>query len=296
MTYAGIGRNIEHMGLERHPRYAFHRVDICDSEAINIVFAKECPDIVVHFAAESHVDRSIKNASEFVMTNVVGTQVLLDAAVASGVKRFVQISTDEVYGSLGNDDPSSVEGDIFAPRSPYAASKAAAEHLALSYWHTHHLPVIVTRSSNNFGPYQFPEKLIPLFVTNLIDGKKVPLMYSPENPGLNVRDWLYVEDNCEAIWYVTEHGAPGETYNIGGGNERTNIQITRALLSQFGMGEDMIQHVPHRKGHDFRYSLSTEKLCGHGFRFPQRSFDQQLALTIDWYRRNESWWRPLKKA
>jgi len=214
-TYAGRGKNIEHMGLAEDHRYKFYKADICDKDEIEKILNIEKPEIVVNFAAESHVDRSINNPLEFVKTNILGVGNMLEASRKNDVKLFVQISTDEVYGSLTNKSPSSKEEDTLNPRSPYSASKAAAEHLVLSYFYTYGLPVIITRSSNNYGPYQFPEKLIPLFVSNLIDNKKVPLMYSEENPGLNIRDWLYVEDNCEAILQLVQKGsATGEIYNI----------------------------------------------------------------------------------
>ncbi|MCU0642496.1 MAG: dTDP-glucose 4,6-dehydratase [archaeon] len=294
-TYAGGGNNVEHMGLDAHPNYIFYNADICDRKKMEEIFEKERPEIVVNFAAESHVDRSITHPEQFVMSNVFGVFNLLEAARKTGIKLFVQISTDEVYGSLSNNSPSSKESDLLKPRSPYSASKAAAEHLAMSYFHTYNLPVIVTRSSNNYGPYQFPEKLIPLFATNLIDGKKVPLMYSKENPGLNVRDWLHVEDNCAAIWHIIQKGKYGETYNIAGNHEKTNIEITKSILSSMGLGEEMIEFVPHRLGHDFRYSISDEKLRGLGFEKKHGDFEKALKDTIIWYKKNENWWRPLKK-
>jgi dTDP-glucose 4,6-dehydratase len=259
------------------------------------VFEKEKPDIVVNFAAESHVDRSIKNPEQFVMTNVFGTFNLLELAKKSGTKLFLQVSTDEVYGSLTSKCSRSKEGDLLKPRSPYSASKAAAEHLAMSYFHTYNFPIIITRSSNNYGPYQFPEKLIPLFITNLIEGKKIPLMHSKENPGLNVRDWLHVEDNCRAIWHIIQKGKHGEAYNIAGNNEKTNIEITKMLLGSMGCSEERIEFIPHRSAHDFRYAISDEKLRALGFNGKHNDVEKALKDTIAWYKSNENWWRPLKK-
>ena len=293
-TYAGIGENIKHMKLPKNSRYKFFKIDICDAENINEIFQSESPDVVINFAAESHVDRSIEEPSEFVKTNVLGTGILLEAAKRISIKLFIQISTDEVYGSLTDKSPSSKEKDILDPRSPYSASKSAAEHLAMSYFHTHKLPIIITRSSNNYGPYQFPEKLIPLFITNLIDQKKVPLMYSEENPGLNVRDWLYVEDNCDAILKLITQGIPGEIYNISGGNETTNVEITKKILEQMNMGPEMIEHIPHRKGHDFRYSINDSKLK-ETTSFTQKNFSEALEETVKWYKNNPKWWRQIKK-
>lgn len=292
-TYAGKGRNIEHMGLADSPRYKFYKADLCNREMMEFIVDTENPDVIVNFAAESHVDRSINNPLEFVETNVLGAGNLLEAARKKGIKLFIQISTDEVYGSLTNESPASKETDILDPCSPYSASKADAEHLALSYFHTYRMPVIITRSSNNYGPYQFPEKLIPLFISNLIDGKKVPLMYSEDNPGLNIRDWLYVGDNCEAIWQLIKNGVPGEAYNISGGNEKTNVEITKEILKQMGRGEEMIDHIPHRKGHDFRYAIDDTKLRSVTS-FPQKDFREALKETVDWYSNNGDWWRPIK--
>ncbi len=250
--------------------------------------------MVVNFAAETHVDNSIEGPSVFAKTNVLGTQVLLDAARRCNVSRFLHVSTDEVYGSLDNSSRSSIETDKLDPRSPYSASKAAAEHLVKAYFETYNLPILITRSSNNYGPYQFPEKLLPKFITNLIEGKKVPLMWSEDNPGLNVRDWLHVEDNCLAIYLVLTRGVLGEIYNIAGGCEQTNYSITKFLLSQFNAGEEMIEKVPHRKGHDFRYSIDCSKLKRLGFEHKYKDLASGLKQTIEWYKHNQSWWRPLK--
>jgi dTDP-glucose 4,6-dehydratase len=234
------------------------------------------------------VDRSIANASEFVMTNVVGTHTLLECARTHTIPKFIHISTDEVYGSTM--EGSFKETDILSPSSPYSASKAGSDLLAFSYFTTYNLPIIITRCTNNFGPYQFPEKLIPLFVTNLIDGKKVPVY----GTGKNVRDWIHVSDHCRAVEFLLERGNPGEIYNIGGGNEKTNLEITKKILNILSKDDSMIQYVTDRLGHDFRYSLDCSKLLAMGWK-PQYSFDEVLEETISWYTRNEWWWRPLKK-
>lgn len=301
LTYAGQGKNIEHMGLTNSDRYYFCKKDIAKKHALELIVLPANPEYIIHFAAESHVDRSIANSSEFIHTNIVGTHSLLEVArECKNLKSFVQISTDEVYGSLDLNSLSSNETDRLNPRSPYSASKAAAEQLAMSYFHTHNLPVKITRSSNNYGPYQFPEKLVPLFITNLIDNKKVPLMHSKENPGQNIRDWLYVEDNCAAIWHIAQHGENGEAYNIGGHNERTNMQITEALLKKFNKGRDAIQFIEHRKAHDMKYSVDDHKLqqlyLSTGFSRKINSLEENLENTVEWYKKNKSWWRPLKQS
>lgn len=292
-TYAGIGKNIEHMKLDKSQNYKFIKGDICNKTLVDNIFETDKPEIVFNFAAESHVDRSIQSSDDFVVTNIIGTANLLDAAVKHQVKKFIQISTDEVTGSI--DKGSFSEHDNLNPSSPYSASKASAELLALAYYKTHKLPVIITRSANNYGPYQFPEKLLPLFITNLIDNKKVPLMWSLENPGLNVRDWLHVEDNCRAIWFISQNGKEGEVYNVPGENERTNIEMTRILLDYFKFDETMIDHIEHRKAHDFRYSISGEKLKNLGFDYRYKDLKIGIGETIDWYKNNQDWWRPLKK-
>jgi dTDP-glucose 4,6-dehydratase len=293
MTYAGRGKNLEHLNLTKSPKYRFEQVDISDKEAINKIFANYLPDMVFNFAAESHVDRSIDSSEDFVNTNVVGTVNLLEAAKKFNIKKFIQISTDEVYGSASN--TSFDENATLNPSSPYSASKAAAEYFAMAYFKTHNLPVIITRSANNYGPYQFPEKLLPLFITNLIDGKKVPLMWTKENPGLNVRDWLHVSDNCRAIWFISQKGINGEAYNIPGENERTNTEMTHMLLSYFNFGDEMIERVPHRLGHDFKYSILGDKLKGLGFIYEHKDLKEEITKLCNWYKDNSSWWRPLKK-
>ncbi|HEX6322895.1 MAG TPA: dTDP-glucose 4,6-dehydratase [Vicinamibacterales bacterium] len=285
LTYAGRIENLN--ALSGHPRHTFVRGDIADG----VVSAPlvEQSDLVVHFAAETHVDRSLQSAGEFIHTDVVGTFVLLEAARrAPGLRRFVQISTDEVYGSVP--EGASVETDELKPRNPYSASKAAADRLAYSYWASYQVPVVITRASNNYGPNQFPEKVIPLFITNLIDGLKVPLY----GDGLNVRDWLHVDDHCRAIDRVIERGVDGEVYNIGGGNEVRNVDLTHRLLELVGRDRGMIQPVADRVGHDRRYALDTGKLRGLGWA-PEVPFEDGLAATVRWYRENEWWWRPIKE-
>jgi dTDP-glucose 4,6-dehydratase len=283
LTYAGNLANIDDLVDDR--RCSFVRGDICDLDAV----AEHLPghDAVVHFAAESHVDRSIVDPYAFVTTNVFGTNVLCDVARRSEVERFVHISTDETYGSI--EDGSFVEVDRLTPRSPYSAAKAGSDLIALSYHTTYGLPVLVTRCSNNYGPYQFPEKLIPLFTTNLLDGSKVPLM----GDGGNVRDWIHVEDHNRAVHVVLETGAVGEIYNIGAHNEITNRDITERLLELTGRDESFIEWVPDRLGHDRRYSVSIDKITELGWRC-ERDFDDGLAHTVDWYRTHRSWWEPLK--
>ena len=291
LTYAGNPANLADIADD--PRYKFVHGDIRDRD--DLLAALTGCDSVVHFAAESHVDRSIADASPFVSTNVLGTQVLLDACRELGtIDRFVHIGTDEVYGELPLDRPDLkfTEQTPLQPNSPYSASKAAADLLALSYHTTFGLPVVVTRCSNNFGPYQYPEKVIPLFVTNLIDGQKVPLY----GDGLNVRDWVHVIDHCEAVLAVLERGAVGEVYNIGGNNEQSNINLTHTILDLIGCSKDMIQPVEDRLGHDRRYAIDSSKIQSKlGWRATRSAWPEALAQTIDWYKSNESWWRPLKQ-
>jgi dTDP-glucose 4,6-dehydratase len=285
LTYAGRLENLH--DVMDHPRHAFVRADICDSPAVRPLVARSA--IVVHFAAETHVDRSIHAAGDFIRTDVMGTFVLLEAArEASGLRRFVQISTDEVYGSVLQG--ASREGDELRPRNPYSASKAGADRLAYSYFATYGVPVIVTRASNNYGPYQFPEKLIPLFITNAIDGLPVPLY----GDGGNVRDWLHVLDHCRAVDLLIDRGQPGEVYNIGGGNEVANLDITRRILSLLDRPDSLIRHVPDRQGHDRRYCVDTSRIRALGWA-PQADFESGLRQTVEWYAGNEWWWRPVKE-
>jgi dTDP-glucose 4,6-dehydratase len=283
LTYAG---NLSSLAdIADNPRYSFVKGDICDRDAVAAAMAGH--DAVVHFAAESHVDRSIVDPDTFIRTNCLGTNVMCDVARHVEVDRFLHISTDEVYGSI--DVGSFVETDRLGPRSPYSSSKAGSDLIALSYEETYGLPVIVTRSSNNFGPFQFPEKVIPLFVTNLLDGRKVPLY----GDGLNIRDWIYVEDNCTGVDVVLRKGEVGEIYNIGGGNETTNRDLTEKVLAMCGVGDEMIEYVEDRLGHDRRYSIDCSKANALGWK-PSRSLDDALAATVEWYRANRAWWEPLK--
>ncbi len=286
LTYAGNPENLR--DLEGKENYQFVRGDICDATAVAKVMKQV--DGVVHFAAESHVDRSIQGAGEFIQTNVYGTYNLLQSALDNGIERFLMISTDEVYGDVPP-GISSKESDPFLPRNPYSASKAGADQLAYSFFITHQLPVVITRSSNNYGPYQFPEKLMPLFITNLLLGKKVPLY----GDGMNIRDWLFVEDNCRGIAEVFFRGRPGEAYNIGGGNEKPNVDVTMAILGALGKDESMIRYVEDRKGHDRRYSLDSTKMKEDLGWMPQTTFEEGLRLTVEWYRKYELWWRKLLK-
>jgi dTDP-glucose 4,6-dehydratase len=283
LTYAG---NLETLqDLEGNPRYRFVQGDITDREAVGAAMPGH--DMVVHFAAESHVDRSIVDPDAFVKTNCDGTNVMCDIARKVGVERFLHISTDEVYGSI--DEGSFTETDPLGPRSPYSASKAGSDLIALAYHDTYDLPVIVTRSSNNFGPWQYPEKVIPLFTTNLLDEKKVPLY----GDGLNVRDWCFVEDNCAGVDTVLRKGTIGEIYNIGAGNEEPNRFLTDSILEILGFGEEMIEYVEDRLGHDRRYSIDCSKARALGWA-PQREFREALETTVAWYRDNRWWWEPLK--
>jgi dTDP-glucose 4,6-dehydratase len=285
LTYAGNPANLD--PVRDCARFAFVHGDVCDRDALTA--AMDGHDAVVHFAAESHVDRSIVSPDEFVRTNCDGTNVVCDVARRVGVERLVHISTDEVYGSIV--EGSFSEGDPLGPRSPYAASKAGSDLIALAYHRTHDLPVVVTRSSNNFGPFQFPEKVIPLFVTNLLDGHKVPLY----GDGLNVRDWCHVSDNCAAVDLVLRGGEIGTVYNVGAGNEITNRDLTGRILALCGADESMIEPVADRLGHDRRYSVTTDRIRSLGWS-PERGLDEALAETVEWYRANRAWWEPLKAA
>ena len=286
LTYAGNLTNLK--GIDKNPQYTFIKGDICNPEIVNTILDRYMVDTIVHFAAESHVDRSITTASEFVRTNIQGTHTLLECARHHPIAKFIHISTDEVYGSTLKG--SFGETDILSPSSPYSASKAGSDLLALSFFTTYKLPVIITRCTNNFGPYQYPEKLIPLFVTNLLAGKKVPIY----GTGKNVRDWIHVSDHCRAVEFVVEKGISGEIYNIGGGNEKTNIEITEKILTLLKKDESLIEYVPDRPGHDFRYSLDCSKLRKMGWS-PRYSFEEGLKETVEWYMKNEWWWRPLKR-
>jgi dTDP-glucose 4,6-dehydratase len=283
LTYAGQLSNL--VEVDGDPRFRFVRGDIADPDVVDALAAET--DVILNFAAESHVDRSIESAQAFVQTEIVGTLVLLEAARRHGHRRFVQVSTDEVYGDVPAG--SSTEADALRPRSPYAAAKAAADLLALAFHTTHDLPVVITRGSNTFGPHQYPEKIIPLFVTNAIDDEPLPLYAD----GLQVRDWLYVDDHCAAIALALRRGEPGTVYNVGGGNERSNLDLTRLLLDMLDKPESLIRHVPDREGHDRRYSVDAARIRGLGWQ-PERSFEEALAETVSWYRSREDWWRPIK--
>jgi dTDP-glucose 4,6-dehydratase len=284
LTYAGTLTNLP-LG---HPRLEFVQGDICDAALVDKLMAGA--DQVVHFAAESHVDRSIEGAGAFVRTNVLGTQTLLDAALRHGVGPFVHVSTDEVYGSIETGAWS--EDHPLRPTSPYSASKASSDLIALSYHRTHGLDVRVTRCSNNYGPHQFPEKVVPLFVTNLLDGERVPLY----GDGRNVRDWLHVEDHCLGVDLARTKGRPGEVYNIGGGTELSNRELTGLLLEACGTGWDRVEHVEDRKGHDLRYSVDwTKARTELGYR-PRHDFTTGLSATVAWYRDHRDWWEPLKRG
>jgi dTDP-glucose 4,6-dehydratase len=285
LTYAGVKENLE--PAENFPNYQFIQGDICDAIQVRQLISEV--DAVVNFAAESHVDRSISGATDFVQTNIVGVQILLDAIQTSGRQiRFLQVSTDEVYGSI--QEGSWTEDWPLLPNSPYSASKASGELLVRSYNRTHGMDVVITRCSNNYGTHHFPEKLIPLFITNLIEGKKVPVY----GTGENVRDWLHVDDHCRGIHKVLMNGLSGEVYNIGGGRELTNNEITSLILDAMGADESSIEYVEDRKGHDLRYSVDWTKINQKLGYEPQVKFEDGLRETVQWYRDNEAWWKPLK--
>jgi len=284
LTYAGNLANLD--PVRESPRFSFVQGDVLDARLVDDLVSGT--DVVVHFAAESHVDRSILEASAFVMTNVVGTQTLLNAALRRGVDRFVHISTDEVYGSI--DNGSWPETHPVEPNSPYAASKAASDVMARAYARTHGLDVVITRCSNNYGPYQYPEKIIPLFVTNLMDGLRVPLY----GDGLNIRDWLHVDDHCRAVALVLDKGRAAEIYNVGGGTELSNRWLTELLLAACGADWDQVEFVEDRKGHDRRYSVDITKISEELGYAPAMPFEQGIAETVAWYQNNRAWWEPLK--
>jgi dTDP-glucose 4,6-dehydratase len=285
LTYAGVEANLE--SVSNNIGYQFVRGDICDTKIVTQLV--DSVDSIINFAAESHVDNSIISAESFVKTNISGVQVLLEAVkAAGGKKRFVQVSTDEVYGSI--EYGSWTEESPLLPNSPYSASKASGELLARAYQRTHNLDVVITRCSNNYGPFQHPEKLIPFFVTNLLQGKNVPVYGN----GKNVRDWLHVDDHCQAIYKVLMNGVSGEVYNIGGGSELANLEITRLILAQMGKSESFIQYVSDRKGHDFRYSVNWGKINRDLGYYPEINFEEGLKQTINWYTENLPWWENLK--
>jgi dTDP-glucose 4,6-dehydratase len=287
LTYAGVRESLS--DLEGQSNYQFVQGDICDEDKVNLL-VKEV-DVIVHFAAESHVDRSIKDAGSFVRTNVLGTQVLLEAAKNNGNKRFHHVSTDEVFGSLSMEDPKFEETTPYDPRSPYSASKAASDHLVRAYYHTHNLPITISNCTNNYGPYQFPEKLIPLFITNLFEDKKVPVY----GKGSNIRDWIYVDDHNAGVEAILKKGKIGETYCLGGENELSNLDITEEILALMGLGHDRIEYVEDRKGHDLRYAMNIAKAKKELDWFPKVDFKTGLQKTLEWYKENEAWWKKLKK-
>ena len=287
LTYAGNLETLAPVMEEDH--FTFVRCDITDREGVRKVFEEHHPDVVVNFAAESHVDRSIEDPGVFLRTNILGTQVLMDACREFGIRRFHQVGTDEVYGDLPLDRP-----DLFFTEdlplqasSPYSASKASADLLAMAYHRTYGLPVTISRCSNNYGPYQFPEKLIPLMIANALADKPLPVY----GTGENVRDWLYVEDHCRAIDMILENGKVGEVYNIGGHNERSNLDVVKTILKQLGKPESLITFVGDRKGHDLRYAIDPSKIHGELGWLPETKFDDGIRQTIDWYLNNESWWK-----
>ncbi|HUD20205.1 MAG TPA: dTDP-glucose 4,6-dehydratase [Patescibacteria group bacterium] len=288
LTYAGNLENL--VEVEKNPRYTFIHGDICNPDVVNR--AMKGVDVVVHFAAESHVDRSIHDPMPFVRTNVLGTQILLEAALSHKVSRFHHVSTDEVFGSLKLDDSNKFnERTIYDPRSPYSASKAGSDHLVRAYYHTFGLPISITNCSNNFGPYHFPEKFIPLAITNILEEKKVPLY----GDGKNVRDWLYVEDHCRAIEAVIIKGKIGETYCIGGvTRDINNLEVVKQILTKMGKDESCIEFVKDRPGHDRRYAMDWTKIRDELQWAPLHDFDEWLTKTIDWYKGHESWWRRVK--
>lgn len=288
LTYAGNLENLKE--AENNPNYKFVKGDICDKELVNDL-VKDV-DAIVHFAAESHVDRSIMDPESFIKTNVLGTHNLLEATRNNGNKRFHHISTDEVFGHLESDDPAFNENTPYHPRSPYSASKAASDHLVNAYFNTYGLPVTISNCSNNYGPFQFPEKLFPLFITNLIEDKKVPVY----GDGMNVRDWLFVEDHCEAIDLILKKGKIGETYCVGGNAEKPNIEITKKIIELMGKDESSIEYVKDRPGHDRRYAIDFSKIKNELGWEPKTSFEDGIKGTIEWYKNNKSWWKNIKSG
>jgi dTDP-glucose 4,6-dehydratase len=287
VTYAGNLENLQ--GIEKEPRYHFVKGDIADREVVDSLLGQKF-DVVVNFAAESHVDRSILDAAPFIDTNIRGTQVLLEGARKHGVGKYLQVSTDEVYGST--EQGSFTERSPLDPSSPYSASKASADLLCLAYHKTHHTPVVITRCTNNYGPYQFPEKLIPLVITNALENKPIPVY----GDGLNVRDWIYVLDHCRALDTVVQHGKVGEVYNVAGNSEKTNLELIKAILCQLKKPESLITFVADRPGHDRRYAIDSARIERELGWKPAASFSDALAATVDWHLKNEAWWRRIKSG
>jgi len=288
LTYAGNLENLK--DLEGNEHYQFIKGNICDTELVDSLVQKI--DLIVHFAAESHVDRSILDSSIFIKTNVEGTQVLLEAARRHGNIRFHHVSTDEVFGTLTLNDPKFNEETPYNPRSPYSASKAASDHLVRAYYHTYKLPITISNCSNNYGPYQFPEKLIPLFITNLLENKKVPVY----GEGQNIRDWIYVDDHNEGVDLIIQKGRIGETYCLGGNSEKTNLEVTKTILKLLGKGEEMIEYVKDRPGHDQRYAIDFNKIKQELNWEPHVDFERGLRQTIAWYKNNQDWWQRVKSG
>ena len=288
LTYAG---NLENLAnIEASSNYQLVKGNICDGKLVNDL-VKDI-NIIIHFAAESHVDRSIMRSEDFIKTNVEGTRVLLDAAKDHGHIRFHHISTDEVFGALDRDDPPFNEDTPYDPRSPYSASKAAADHLVRSYYHTHKLPITISNCTNNYGAYQFPEKIIPLFITNLMEGKKIPVY----GEGKNIRDWIYVDAHNIGLEAIIQKGRIGETYCLGGGNELSNLELTKKILEIMEASEEMIEYVKDRPGHDFRYAMDCSKVKNELDWEPQVDFDKGLAKTVEWYKNNKDWWQRIKSG
>lgn len=288
LTYAGNLENLKE--IEKNPNYEFVKGNICDVKLVNELVKKI--DLIIHFAAESHVDRSVLNSADFIKTNVEGTQVLLDAAKDNSKKRFHHVSTDEVFGALSLEDKKFNENTAYDPRSPYSASKAASDHLVRAYYHTHNLPITISNCSNNYGPFQFPEKLIPLFVTNLIEGKKIPLY----GKGENIRDWIHVDDHNRGVEMIIKKGKIGETYCLGGDSEKTNIEITQKILELMEESEKMIEYVKDRPGHDKRYAIDFFKAKNELGWEPQIKFEDGLKATVRWYKNNQDWWKKIKSG
>ena len=287
LTYAGNLDNLK--DVENNPNYKFVKGDICDEALVNDLV--KGIDLIVHFAAESHVDRSIINSADFIKTNVEGTRILLEAAKNNGNIRFHHISTDEVFGALALDAPKFSETTPYDPRSPYSASKASSDHLVRAYYHTYRLPITISNCSNNYGPYQYPEKLIPLFITNLIEGKKVPVY----GQGQNIRDWIHVDDHNRGVDMIIKRGRIGETYCLGGNSEKSNLEITKLIINLMDEGEDKIEYVTDRLGHDLRYAIDYSKAQRELDFRPQIDFTEGLKQTVAWYQANEAWWKKLKK-
>lgn len=288
LTYAGNLENLK--DIEGNENYQFIKGDINDEKLLNETV--EDIDIIVNFAAETHVDRSVMDSSDFVRTNVDGTRVLLDAAKNNGKIRFHHISTDEVFGHLELDDAGFNESTAYNPRSPYSASKAASDHLVRAYFYTYGLPITISNCSNNYGPYQFPEKFIPLFITNLLEGRKVPIY----GTGKNIRDWVHVDDHNRGVEMIIKNGRAGETYCLGGGQELTNLELTKKILEMLGKGEEMIEYVPDRPGHDLRYAIDYSKVKSELGWKPEIDFEEGLKKTVEWYKNNEDWWREIKSG